>query len=60
MFNIKNDNNDVNKTKSNNDRYRARKSACITNNNMLLNFEAKYNIVKYEEKLSNIQKKKMN
>ena len=59
MFNIKNDNNDVNKTKSNNDRYRARKSVCITNNNnMLLNFEAKYNIVKYEEKLSNIQKKK--
>ena len=60
MFNV-NNNNDVNKKKNNNNRFGARKSVAVSiNSNSLLNFAQKFDISKYEEKLSNIKKKKNN
>ena len=59
MFNV--NNNDFNKRKNNNNRFKARKSVCPTiNSNSLLNFAKKFDISKYEEKLSNIKKMKNN
>ena len=59
MFNV--NNNDVNKKKNNNNRFGARKSVAVSiNNNSLFNFAQKFDISKYEEKLSNIKKKKNN
>lgn len=59
MFNV--NNNDFNKRKNNNNRFGARKSLCPTfNNSSLHNFAKKFDISKYEEKLSNIKKMKNN
>ena len=61
MFNFENNNNNLNKKKMNHNKYGARKSVAVSlNNNSLLNFAKKYDISKFEEKLSNIKKMKNN
>jgi len=59
MFNVPNGINDINKRRMNHNKYGARKSIIGTiNNSSLLSFAKKYDISKYEEKLSNIKKQK--
>ena len=59
MFNVPIDINDINKRRMNHNKYGARKSVIGTiNNSSFLNFAKKYDITKYEEKLSNIKKQK--
>ena len=59
MFNVPNASSDINKRRMNHNKYGVRKSVIGTiNNSSLLSFAKKYDISKYEEKLSNIKKKK--
>ena len=59
MFNVPNASNDINKRRMNHNKYGVRKSVIGTiNNSSLLSFAKKYDISKYEEKLSNIIKKR--
>ena len=59
MFNV-NNNNSLNKKKNNNNKYGIRKSVAVSfNDSSFLNFAKKYDISKYEEKLSDIKKKKV-